>query len=217
MNRSIGLAIIVAGLAGASPILLQSGVSAGESNNQTGVNFVIPMIEPDWAPNRADGASWISFENTGWQVIGGVGSAVITLPNATPGHPNAIFDQIFTNTAGTSLDGTITVWADDTAGVFLDGVLLMAPNFSQQAGIHCAPIGITCTGQGTTFDFTVAPGDHTFSFEVYQTGAWTYGLMYDGSLTAESSVPEPRAYLLVGTGLAALALFRRILARASRS
>jgi hypothetical protein len=171
---------------------------------------VIPMPEPDWAPDREDGASWISFENTGWQVIGGVGSTVITLPNATPGVPNAIFYQTFTNPAGTSLSGTITVWADDTAGVYLDGMLLMAPDYSQEIGIHCAPSGITCTNQGTTIDFTTSPGTHTLSFDVYQTGGWTYGLMYDGSVTGESPVLEPCTYMLVGTGLAALAWFRRI-------
>jgi hypothetical protein len=206
MNRSIGLALMVAGLGVASPILLQSGVSGGETNNKTGVNFVIPMLEPDWTPDRGDGASWISFENTGWQVVGGVGSAVITLPNTTPGNPNAIFYQAFTDLSGTILNGTITLWADDTAAVYLDGALLMAPSYTQGPA-HCS-LGITCLGAGTTIPFTALPGTHILEFDVYQLGGWTYGLMYDGSVTAESAVPEPRSYELVGIGLIVLTLLR---------
>ena len=196
-----------AALAGASTITLQSGVSPGESNNMTGINYVIPELEPAWCPDLPDGASWISFENTGWQVVDSVASAVITLPNATPGDPNAIFYQTFTDTAGTELTGSITVWADDTAAVYLDGVELLAPNYTQQTGVNCSPGGVSCTDGGTTVDFTTSPGTHTLAFDVYQTGAWTYGLMYDGSVTDNyQTTPEPGSYLLLGLGLIAIGL-----------
>jgi hypothetical protein len=211
MNCRIALAVISAGLASASPVLLQSGVSAGESNNQTGTNFLIPMLEPNWTPNQEDGASWISFENTGWQPADG-GSAVMTLPNATPGNPNAIFYQTFTDTAGTSLSGTITVWADDTAAVYLDGALL-APASYTQSTTNCSR-GITCTSDGTTITFATTPGTHTLTFDVYQLGGYTYGLMYDGSViaTGESVVPEPGPRMLQCAGtvvLTALLAIRR--------
>jgi hypothetical protein len=218
MKRNVGLLVVVAGLAGASTITLQSGVSSGESNNMTGINYVIPELEPSWVPDRPDGASWISFEDTGWQVTDGVGSAVITLPNATPGDPNAIFYQTFTDTAGTELTGSITFWADDTAAVYLDGVELMAPNYTQQTGVNCAPGGVSCTNGGTTVDFTTSPGTHTLAFDVYQTGGWTYGLMYDGSVSDNdpSTAPEPGSYLLLGLGLIAIGFMGRVSARKGR-
>ena len=145
MKWTVGWLAMMAGLCSAGTITLQSGVSAGESNNITGINYVIPELEPVWVATRPDGASWISFENTGWQVVGGVGSAVITLPNANAGNPNAIFTQTFTDTAGTQLSGSLTVWADDTVAVFLDGVQLVTPYYYQAEGVNCSPSGVTCT------------------------------------------------------------------------
>jgi hypothetical protein len=209
MKRSVGLLIIVAGLAQGMPILLQSGVSAGESNNVTGTNILVPMLEPNWTPDQGDGSSWVSFENTGWQIIAGMGSAVTTLGNAPgPSSPNARFFQTFTDNNGTTLTGNLLVWADDTAAVYLDGALLMGPNFTQ--GMANCSLGITCIGAGTLVPFSVPSGTHTLEFDVYQTGSWTYGLMYDGTVTdnAVATLPEPGAFVLFGTGLAVLALAR---------
>jgi hypothetical protein len=209
MKRSAGLFLVVAGLAQGGSILLQSGVSAGESNNITGTNVLIPMLEPGWTPDQGDGSSWVSFENTGWQIIAGMGSAVTTLPNAPgPTSPNARFLQTFTDNNGTTLTGNLLVWADDTAAVYLDGTLLTGPSFVQ--GVKNCSLGITCTGAGTSVPFTVPSGTHTLEFDVYQTGGWTYGLMYDGTVTdnAVDSMPEPGAFVLLGTGLAALAVGR---------
>ena len=62
-------------------------------------------------------------------------------------------------------DGSITVWADDTASVYLDGVLLVAANFGQAA--NCSPGPITCTGPGYVVDFTTSPGTHILQFDVH--------------------------------------------------
>jgi hypothetical protein len=208
MKNWVGVVLLSAGLAQASSILLQSGVTVGEFNNITGTNMDIPMLEPAWTPNQGDGSSWISFENTGWQVIAGVGSTVITLPNSSPpGPPNAKFYQPFTDNSGSLLTGSIRVWADDTAAVYLDGVLLMAASNTQQPG-QCSD-GITCTGPGTLINFTAAPGTHTLEFDVYQLGGSTYGVMYDGLVSDNAGVPEPGTYVLIASGLLALALAGR--------
>jgi hypothetical protein len=194
------LTILAVGLAWGDTITLQSGVSAGESNNQTGANYVLPVLTPVWAPDHG-GAEWISFENTGWDPS--TNGAVITLPNVGPGETSAIFYQTFTDDAGTALDGSITVWADDTASVYLDGVLLVAANYGQAA--NCSPGPITCTGPGYVVDFTTSPGTHTLQFDVSQTGGVTFGLMYYGPITsvetATAPVPEPGSiWLLAGVG-----------------
>jgi PEP-CTERM motif-containing protein len=209
MKSSVGLILIAAGLAHASTILLQSGVSDDEFNNITTTNVVLNDLEPKWTPGQ-DGAQWISFEDTGWN--SGTMSAVNTVPNSTgESDPNAIFTQTFTDT-NSPLDLTITVWADDSAVLFLDGVQVGPnANFNQISGDFCAPTGITCDGPGTTYTINgLAAGLHTLTFDVYQIGSGSFGLMYEGTVTdsANPSVPEPGSYMLVGAGLTALALLR---------
>lgn len=209
-----------------------------EFNNISGPNFVIPTDEPAWTappngtlPNLPAGAEWVSFENTGWEFNSSLplgGQAVITLPNHIPASgcptgpasdftsaqmaacgPNAIFYETFTDTQ-TNLMLSLTVWADDTAAVFLDGQSILSPNYSQST-TNCAPGGsVTCTDGGSTYSSGITSGTHTLEFDVYQTGGWTYGLMYDGTVTSPSPVPEPATYAPLAAGLIGIAAFRRI-------
>ncbi len=209
MYCRIALVVIAAGLAHGNSFSLLSGVSAGETNSVTTNNVVLMNDEPNWTAPQ-DGAQWISFENTGYSAIA-PGYAVNELPNATgESDPNAIFYQTFTDTYS-PLTLSITVWADDTAVLFLDGVQESAnANFSQVAGTPCAPTGITCNGAGSTFVFDdLAAGTHTIQIDVYQAGGGTYGVMYDGTVTDSGPLlAEPGSYILLGFGLIALSLLR---------
>jgi len=209
MKNSIGLIVLAAGLAHGSTILLQSGVSSGEGNNLTPNNVVLSNIEPEWTLPTG-GADWISYENSGWSTI--TNSAIITVPNTSSQNtPSAVFTQTFTD-VNSPLDLSITVWADDSAAVFLDGTQISGnANFTQTPGIYCAPTGITCDGLGSTFTVNnLAAGTHTLTFDVYQVGGGSFGLMYSGTVTdnAQTLTPEPGSYALLGMGLVALALFR---------
>jgi len=97
----------------ADTILLNSGVSVGGWNSVTGTNVLIEA-HPVWAVTPE--ARWISYANTGY------GGTVAT--NAPGETPTATFYQDFYMTVDTNRAvGNITVWADDTASVFLDGTL----------------------------------------------------------------------------------------------
>jgi hypothetical protein len=185
--KNVILLMLAAFAAHASSITLFSGVSAGESND-FGANVLVTP-EPSWALDPQ--AKWVSFENTGF---GG-----IVLPNTDLGTPTAIFYQDFTLTGGTGVAGSIQVWADDTAVVKLDGVVLFAANPALET--HCAagPIGCTPSNVGNlTFS---APGlTHTLEFDVFQRGADTFGLMYNAQVNS-TVIPEPATMSIAVIGL----------------
>lgn len=190
--KSLILLILAAVAADAAPIALLSGVTPGDGNN-FGSNVLITP-EPIWAVDPA--ARWVSFANTG---LGG-----IVLPNTDLATPTATFYQDFTVTGGNGVTGSIQVWADDTALVRLDGVVLFTANPTLETRCAAGPIGCRQANGGAIF-FS-APGlTHRLEFEVFQRGLHTFGLMYSGQVDA-IFIPEPATVAITGIGFAACGL-----------
>ena len=113
------------------------------------------------------------------------------------------------------------VWADDTAGVWLDngtvtsgngssGTLLETP--SGTLGPNCASSSIGCTlGNDAVIPLSLSAGTYTLVFDAYQLVSDTpFGVMYAGALTtAGTATPEPASYMLMGFGLVGLGAFTR--------
>ncbi len=164
--------------------------------------------DPSWQPNNtgaSSGAFWTSFANTG---AGG-----IVVPNAlTVTHVNATETFTVSIPAGFS-SLSLTVWADDTAGVSLNGGLTylspsglaVAPN-PTQGGI-CAATALSCfPGGGALFTIPLGGVGHALEFDVFQRGGGPFGLLYAGNLTP---VPEPATMLLLGSALAGVGFFSK--------
>lgn len=179
-----------------------------------------------WQPADpgGNGALWVSYSDTG------VDGTVLAPPRGAASNPDgrqpimSVSEALVVSPGGGRL--LLDIWADDTADVYLDGLRLIAANFSQNI---CADGIIGCQpGENGTVDRLLAAGPHTLRFDVYQVGSGStpdsnpFGLMYSGWLSGSvtSGIAEPATVLLLGAalgGLGWLARHRRhALRRASR-
>jgi hypothetical protein len=161
-------------------------------------------ISPGTVWHSAIGSSsWVSFN-----AATGPTSSMVT-PNG-----DYIYHTTF-NLASTDVNdiGTLSVLADDTLSIFLNGNLIlqsagsMGPNNSY---VKCSDVAPNCITP-LTFNFTgFTAGLNTLTFDVKQVNLQNEGLDFSGSV---SSVPEPLPLALFGTGLLGLVgLSRRYIA-----
>jgi hypothetical protein len=199
--------------ANAGLILLDSAAGLTYSNlNTTGQSnppatsgkTVAIGVHPLWQQNDPDGSSavWISYAQTGYQ-----GSHFQPYLGSTP---VVTISDTFTATDTNVLN--LKVWADDSAGVFVDGVQVFAPVVTQGSACSGTVIGCLPGQVGVLSNYHLAAGTHTISFVLYQTGTGTdttsnpMGLLFEGT---DTTVPEPGAFLLAGAGLVGIGLIRR--------
>jgi hypothetical protein len=154
-----------------------------------------------WTP-AVGGSSWVS-----WDAGSGPGGGHIN-PNG-----DYSYSTTFTMAAGdTSFTGSLTVMADDTTNVWLNGVELLHDGVIG-GDTKCSDAQPNCI-KPITFDLTgIKAGVNVLSFDVEQTGLASQGLDFAGTATGTApAVPEPSSLLMLGTGLvgSAGALFRRM-------
>ena len=173
-----------------------------EANSLTGANVAV-VADLHWATPPA-GAFWVSYANTG------AGPGSFSPANSTT-VPLAIFSEYFTLPFSGNT-GSVRIWADDTANLFLDGLQVGPPaNFTQ--GI-CA-IGPLGCEPGEFVDVSLnglSSGSHTLAVAAYQVGSGPFGVMYSGLVQSQdrprSDTPEPSTWILMALGAGALALAR---------
>jgi hypothetical protein len=176
---------------------LGTSADSGESNSMGATIAISPNTS--WA-TALTGSSWVSFADTGNTSAPGF----VTVANGTV---VSFFDTF--NIAGTPTGGTLTVMADDSATVLLNGVNLMSEASSTgNTYATCSNFGIGCVSPTTiTLPASVLlSGSNTLEFEVAQRAGYSFGLDYIASITDPSSVFEPASGLLVALGLVALSV-----------
>jgi hypothetical protein len=173
-----------------------ASVGTAANSQQTNSNGTTYAIAPNsaWAPALA-GSSWVSFGLTG--NTNAPGFYVVT--NGTV----VSFFDVF-NVSGTPSGGTLSVMADDSAGVLLNGVSLMGEaSTTGNKYVTCSDFGIGCV-KPTTFDLPgsdLHTGLNTLEFQVGQRGGSSYGLDYAGSVNDPVATPEPASVSLMAFGL----------------
>lgn len=209
MNKTIliiaACALVIGAQAGT--VILDSS-AAGTTNNSGHPTLDIDP-NPAWA-TALPGSFWISDGNTGDP--GDPGYTVV--PNGT----TVLFSEsFFLNAPATG--GTLSVMADDTTSVIVDGTTIFAADTSPAGGFPtCSAQPIGCL-TSTREDFTFADlspylksGNNTIQFDVYQENKESFGLDYAGSIST-GQVPEPGSLLLLGGGLLLIGLAGRLYAK----
>jgi hypothetical protein len=216
-------AVLVASATFASADTIQLGSYAtGQTNSavsNTAANYA-GYSAVTTTPLSGVGTSFLLDPSTVWLAPIANSTYVGFAANAGPvGTVNPAFGYYTFNTTFTAnglYSGTISILADDTTSVYLDGVMIV-PFGALGGNSHCADNTPTCTILSTfNIGTTALTGTNTLSFVVRQAGAGPAGgtgdpsgLDFHATLT---SVPEPSTLLMLGTGLmgSAGALLRRM-------
>jgi hypothetical protein len=216
-------AVLVASATFASADTIQLGSYATGTTNgavsNTAANYA-GFSALSTTPTSGTGSTYTLDPSTVWIAPIAGSTYVGYAPTAGPvGTVNPAFGYYTFSTtfSATGLyGGTISLLADDTTSVYLDGVLIV-PFGALGGNSHCADATPTCTILSTfNIATTALSGTNTLQFVVRQAGSGPAGGVNDPSgldfHATLTSVPEPSTLLMLGTGLmgSAGALLRRM-------
>ncbi len=185
--------------------------SAANTTNNSGHATVNLDPNSAWAPALPN-SYWISNGITGSPAEAGFYVAA----NGT----TVTFSESF-NLKGAITAASLSVMADDTTSVIVNGTTIFEANNDPAGGYptcSAQPIGCLANTAMTFSTNQLVPylksGSNLIQFGVEQKNAGSFGLDYAGVITTS---PEPASLALIGSGLLAVALVGRRRRRNSKS
>lgn len=205
-RRFIGLLTVVCSTTFGGTITINS--NAVDTINSGGSATLEILKHPAWA-EPFEGSAWVSTRPSG--------------DNARSnffefGNDTVITFLHYFNLTSVASDGSLSVRADDTGSVSLNGVLLLAGSTSRGTSCSAVPIGCLVSTTGVLNFSDLQPhlviGTNVLSFAVHQTNGAAFGLNYSGSISYPSNdphshAPEPASYALSAACLLIAALGAR--------